>query len=191
LSGADVAGSGKAESDLSYMNPEAQWTQYKKVMIAPVTFWGDDNTKVSAKDQHELTNYFYHALEKQLGKKFKVVDKPGPGVLTIQVALEDATAATPVLRSISMLIPQARALASLKYLATGTYAFVGSAQAEAKVADSVSGQVLWAGVSKRVGGGSLETAAVWELGDAENAITYWATQMTTRLSSWTSGKAAS
>src|SRR4030095_16762431 len=75
LSGADVAGSGKAESDLSYMNPEAQWTQYKKVMIAPVTFWGEDNTKVSAKDQHELTNYFYHALEKQLGKKFKVVDK--------------------------------------------------------------------------------------------------------------------
>ena len=107
--------------------------------------------------------------------------------MTIQVALEDATTATPVLRSISMLIPQARALATLKYLATGTYAFVGSAQAEAKVIDSVSGQVLWAGVSKRVGGGSLKTAAQWEEGDAENAITYWATQMTTTLASWTSG----
>src|SRR5438876_453363 len=78
--------------------------------------------------------------------------------------------ATPVLRTVSMVIPQARALATLKYAATGTYAFVGSAQAEGKVVDSVTGQVLAAGVDKRVGGGSITTAAQWQLGDAENAM---------------------
>ena len=57
--------------------------------------------------------------------------------------------------------------------------------------DSVSGQVLTAAVSKRVGGGSLKNAAVWELGDAEHALTYWAQMMATRLSSWTSGTAPS
>ena len=34
---------------------------------------------------------------------------------------------------------------------------------------------------------SIKTAAQWEWGDAENALTYWAQMMTTRLSSWTSG----
>jgi len=42
-------------------------------------------------------------------------------------------------------------------------------------------------MDKRVGGGSVEAAAQWQWGDAENAMKAWATQMTDRLSSWTSG----
>jgi hypothetical protein len=41
-----------------------------------------------------------------------------------------------------MLVPQAHMVANLKYLVTGTFAFVGGAQAVAKVTDSVSGQIL-------------------------------------------------
>jgi hypothetical protein len=186
-----VATNDKKEADLRYINPNAQWTQYNKILIEPVSFWGGDDTKVSAADQRTLTNFFYQALEQQLAKKFTVVDQAGPGVMTIHVALEDATTATPVLRSVSVVEPHVRLIATLKYLATGTFPFVGSAQAEAKITDSVTGQVLAAAVSKRVGGGSLKNAAVWELGDAENALTYWATQMANRLSSWTSGTAPS
>ena len=109
----------KKEADLRYINPNAQWTQYNKVLIQPVSFWGGDDTKVSAADQQTLTNYFYKVLEEQLSKKFQVADQPGPGVMTIQVALEDATRATPVLRSLSVAEPHVRLLATLKYLATG------------------------------------------------------------------------
>ena len=38
-----------------------------------------------------------------------------------------------------------------------------------------------------MGGGSLKTAAQWQLGDAENAMTAWSQQMANRLSAWTSG----
>jgi hypothetical protein len=181
----------KKEADLRYVNPSAQWTQYSKVVIDPVSFWGGDDTKVSPKDQQILTTYFSRVLHEQLAKKFQVVDEPGPGVMKIQVALEDATMATPVLRSISVVEPHVRLLATLKYLATGTFPFVGSAQAEARISDAGTGQVLAAAVSKRVGGGSPKAVAVWELGDAENALTHWAEQMATRLSSWTSGAAPS
>lgn len=174
---------------LRYVDGSAQWTQYNAVMLQPVTFWADDDSKVSVKDQHELTNFFYQALEKQLGAKYRMTDAPGPGVMRIQVALDDADSATPVLRTISMVIPQARALATLKFLATGTYPFVGSAQAEAKISDSQTGQVLVAAVDRRVGGGALGTAAQWQMGDAENAISAWSQQMADRLSSWTSGTA--
>lgn len=179
------------EADLRYINPNAQWTQYSKVLIAPVTFWAGDKSKVSAEDQQTLTNYFAKVLHEELAKKFEVVTQPGPGVLTIQVALDDATTATPVLRTISVAEPHVRLLASLDYLATGTFPFVGSAQAETRVTDSVTGDVLAAAVSKRVGGGSLKDAAVWELGDAEDAITYWVQLLTNRLASWTSGTAPS
>jgi hypothetical protein len=187
FSGAAVAGGGTPTAALRYINPNAQWTQYSKVLIAPVTFWGGDDTKISPTDQHTLTNYFYQVIQQQLSTKFQVVQEPGPGVMTVQAALIDVQSATPVLRTISMVVPQARALATLKYVATGTYAFVGSAQAEVKILDSVTHQVLAAAVDKRVGGGSISTAAQWQWGDAENAMTAWAQQLTTRLSSWTSG----
>jgi hypothetical protein len=180
-------GGGEPVMGLRYMNPAARWTQYKKVMIAPVSFWGGDDTSVSKEDQLALTNYFRKALNDALSKKFPIADQAGPGVLEVQVAIDDVGKAVPVLRTVSMIVPQARTLATLKYVATGTYAFVGSAQAEGKVVDSVSGQVLAAGVDRRVGGGNIKTAAQWQLGDAENAMTAWSQQLADRLSSWTSG----
>jgi hypothetical protein len=37
----------------------------------------------------------------------------------------------------------------------------------------------------------VKAADQWELGDAENALTYWAELRATPLSSWASGTAAS
>jgi hypothetical protein len=60
-----------------------------------------------------------------------------------------------------MLVPQAHMVANLKYLADGTFPFVGGAQAEAKITDSVSGQILALAVDKRVGGSSFTTGFQW------------------------------
>jgi hypothetical protein len=180
---------GKDKTGLRYLNPAAQWTQYNKVLIDPVTFWGGASTTVSASDQQMLVNYFSQQLNKELGQKFQIVTQPGPGVMKLDFALVDAEAATPVLRSISMIIPQAHMLANLKYLATGTFPFVGAAQAEAKITDSVTGQILALAVDKRIGGGSFTTGFQWQWGDAENAANHWAELTANRLSSWTSGTA--
>jgi len=178
---------GKDQTGLRYINPAAQWSQYNKVLIDPVTFWGGASTKISASDQQMLVNYFSQQLNKELGQKFQIVTQPGPGVMKLDVALTDAEAATPVLRSISMIVPQAHMLANLKYLATGSMPFVGAAQAEAKITDSISGQVLALAVDKRIGGGSFTTGFQWQWGDAENAINHWAELTANRLSSWTTG----
>ena len=181
-------GSGE-QAGLRYVNPDAQWRQYKKIMILPITFWGGAAPKISAADQQVLANYFYATLVQHLGQKFQIVDQPGPGVMRLQVAITDAETATPVLRTISMAVPQARALATLDRVATGTYSFAGAAQAEAELTDEATGQVLAAAMDRRVGGGSIKTAAQWTLGDAQYAMDHWAEQVTDRLSSWTSGAA--
>jgi Protein of unknown function (DUF3313) len=188
FSSAALLGGTEVRAGMAYIDPNAQWAKYDKILLAPVTYWGGDATKVSLADQHELVDFFTQALNQQLATKYKIVREPGPGTMTLQLALIDSESATPVLRTISMLIPQARALATLKYLATGTYAFVGSAEAEIKIMDSQTQEVLAAAVDKRVGGGAISTAAQWQWGDVENVMTAWAKALTARLTEFKSGK---
>src|SRR5271156_470161 len=172
------------EAMLRYINPNASWGSYNKIMIAPVTYWAADDSKVSAADQQALCNYMYTVMVTDLGKTFAIVDQPGPGVIKVSAALEDATSAVPVLRSISVVVPQARALSVIKMAATGTYAFVGSAQGAIKFNDSVTGQLLAAAVDQRVGGASIRNVDVWQWGDADNAMNYWGNLIDQRLVSW-------
>jgi Protein of unknown function (DUF3313) len=146
---------------LRYRNPNVNWSSYNAIIIAPVTFWAADDSKVSASDQQALCNYFDKVLIKDLGKNFAIADQPGPGVATLSVALTDATSAIPILRTISLVSPQARVLSLIKMAATGTYPFVGSAQSAAKLTDSISGQLLEAWADKRMGGASIKNVDVF------------------------------
>lgn len=166
---------------LRYIAPDVQWGQYTTVMVSGVTTWGGETPKIPPADAQVLADYLYNTFVKAFGTKFQVVDMPGPGVLQILIAVTDAEAATPVLRTVSMAVPQARVLATPKYVATSTYPFIGAAQGELEVRDSVSGRVLAAAIDRRVGGGSIETAAQWKWGDAENAMNTWARVSVDRL----------
>jgi len=128
-----------------YINPNVQWSNYKKVMLKPVEFWDSPDTSVSPDDQKMLTSYFYNSLQTNVQKNFTIVDQPGPGVITFAVAIINATGATPGLRSVSLVIPQARILNYAQSLATGHAAFAGSAEAAFKATDSSSGTLLEVG----------------------------------------------
>jgi hypothetical protein len=168
---------------LAYINPNANFSQYNQVMIAPVTYWADNDSKLSANEQQILCNYFYTVLQKDFAKNFAIANEPGPGVAKLAVALTDATSSTPGLRSISVVEPHLRALEMIDKGLTGTYAFVGSATGEAKLTDSVSGQLLAAWADQRFGGLAVKNVDVWKWGDADNAMNYWANALDQRLAS--------
>lgn len=171
----------EGQAAMVYINPNAQWSKYNKILLEPVEFWDAANSSVSPSDQHMLTAYFYNALKETLQKHFTLVDQGGPGVLTLQVALTNVTGATPGLRSVSVVVPQVRILTGIASLATGSYAFVGSAEAEMKLIDSATGELLAAAIDKRAGGMALSSAVQWKWGDAQNAMNYWAQKITNRL----------
>jgi hypothetical protein len=173
-------GSGQ-KAMLAYTDMNANFTSYHAIIIAPVTYWAGDDSKLSASDQQILCNYFYGKLKHDFSQNFTLVTDPGPGVSRLTVALTDASSATPVLRTISVVVPQAHALSLIKYGLTGTYAFVGSATGEAKLTDSVSGELLAAWSDERFGSGAVKNAGVWQWGDAENAMDYWANGLDQRL----------
>jgi Protein of unknown function (DUF3313) len=166
---------------LAYINPNANWASYSKIIISPVTYWADSDSTLSADQQQILCNYFYTVLQKDFSANFTVVTDPGAGVAKLTVALTDATSATPVLRTVSVVVPQAHALNLIKYGLSGTYAFVGSATGEAKLTDSVSGQLLAAWADQQFGTAAVRNATVWQWGDAEHAMDYWAKALDQRL----------
>ena len=167
--------------------PGIDWKQYNSIILAPVQVWDSPDSKISAQDQRALSTYYYNTLKEHLSKDFTMVEQPGPGVIKIRVALTNPTTATPVLRTVSVIVPQARLLGSVKNLATGSYAFVGSAQSEGEILDSVTNKRLAAAVDRRSGGLSVKNANVWEWGDAEKAMDFWAQRTNERLVEWRSG----
>src|SRR5262245_3815764 len=55
---------GPGQADLRYVNPDARWTQYNKIIIEPVTYWaGDEDNSISPADQQTLCSYFQQALQ--------------------------------------------------------------------------------------------------------------------------------
>jgi Protein of unknown function (DUF3313) len=171
----------EGQAAMVYINPNAQWSNYNKILLQPMQYWDTAGSGVSDAEEQLLITYFHNQLQQDLQKDFTLVSEPGPGVLVLYVGLINATGATPVLRSISVAVPQARILNSIQSLATGSYAFVGSAEAEMKAIDGGSGEFLAGAVDQRSGGMALSTAAQWQWGDAENAMNYWSQRITSRL----------
>jgi hypothetical protein len=134
-----------------------------------------------------LCSYFFNSLQQNLQKSFTLVNQPGPGVITFEVAIINAEAATPGLRSVSVVVPQARILNYAQSLATGHAAFAGSAEAAFKATDSTTGQLLAESIDKRVGGMAVSSAAQVQWGDAEAAMDYWSQRIAQRAVSLGAG----
>jgi hypothetical protein len=190
--GADVCAElrpgARGEAGLRYVNPKGRFTQYDKVMLVVVGFFGSDPAKVPPQDEQRLTGLFYKNLREELAKRYQVVDEAGPGVMKIEAALLDAEAATPGARSVTMVVPQLRLLSAGYAAVAGTYPFAGGGQAIVKISDSLTEQVLGVGVDRRAGGGGVQTAVQWQWGDIESAIKLWASLLTNGMYAYTSGE---
>jgi hypothetical protein len=178
----------KGESGLRYVNPKGAFTQYDKVMLVVVGFFGSDPAKVQPKDEQRLTDFFYKSLHEALAKRYEVVDEAGPGVMKVEVALLDAEAATAGVRSFTMVVPQLKVLSAGYAAVAGRYPFSGGGSATVKITDAMTEQVLGAAVDRRAGGGAFKTVAQWQWGDAENAIAHWASQLADGMYAYTSGE---
>ncbi len=178
---------GEGQAGLRWVNTTADVTQYKKVLIDVVGFFGDPE-KADAEAQLRLTSFFLKVLNEELGKRYEIVNENwqtiGPGVLKIQAAILDAEAATPGARSVSMAVP--RVFSSAYRGASGKWPFAGGIQAAVRISDWQTGKIIGAAVDNRLGGGSMENIAVWQWGDAEHAMTEWAKLLSEKLYGYTS-----
>lgn len=169
------------QAQLTYIDKSASFSKYDAVMIDSVTLWRSKATsEISAEDQQMLTDYLYKAIHDQLSKDFRIVDRPGRGVLRIRAAVTEAVGANVVGNAVTSVIPQARVLSTLGGLAADSAMMAGSAAIEGEITDPLSGRRLLAAVDQRLGNKTLR-GAFGKWSNVEKAFDYWAERLRTRL----------
>ena len=173
-----------------YKNPAADFRQYKKIQLDPVTLWmsqKDSQLKdVSVEDRQRLSALLWKELDEQLRKDYEITSQPGPDVMRIQVAITEAGDSNATLDTVTSIIPQTRLLTGAKGMATGVSGFTGSASAELKVTDAATNAILVAAVDRRGGTKSLR-GVTNEWHDVEEAYRFWAEKLRYRLCQWRGG----
>jgi len=168
---------------LVYINPQAHFEQYDKVVISPVSVWrsaDSDLDDIPNEEVQKMVDYLDNALRENLKESFTVVERPVPGSMVIRVGLTEADDSEIVMDTISNVLPPAIALNLIKKVATGTSAFVGDARIELEILDGITGRRLIALVDERAGSKSFKGKFdKWD--DVYQAFNYWANKTQTRL----------
>ena len=160
-----------------YVNPKADVKQYTSMLIEPVLVTKDGELdKDDLLAYQTLANNAYVYLNKELGKDFKLVTVPEPGVMRIQMAITDADSSKPVRNTLSTFVPIGMGLSLIKYTAVGKQSGVGEITVEMRITDATTGELLGAALDRRVGGKDITTLwSSWANADA--ALEYWAQRL--------------
>lgn len=175
---------GEGQAAYVYIAPGADASRYDKIWLDAVTVWKDPGQArfkgVPQSDLQMLANAFYSTVHDKLSEDYEMVRGPTPGALRVQIALTDAEASNPGLDTISSIVPQLRLATRLSGLITEKPFFVGATTAEAKLTDAMTGELLGAGIDRRVGGNSVEDSLdSWN--DVHAAFRLWAERLSFRL----------
>jgi len=171
----------KGEALLVYVDPQADFGKYTKMMIEPVTIWRDADTgTIPPAEAQSLADDLDDALRITLDDEYRIVEQPGADVLRLRVAITEAEGSWHVEDLVgTKLDPELRA-AMPKQPSDETRGFVGKAGIEGEVLDAASGVRLAAAVDRRAGARRLRPdKGTWD--DVQDAFRYWAERLRARL----------
>jgi hypothetical protein len=174
---------GQDEALYVYRNPKADWPSYSKILLDPVVNLRQatlEQAGIPLEDLQRVANNFYALLYKELDRDYEMVKMPGPRTMRIQVAITDLQESWATTDTITSVIPVGMALSASTEFITGKPAFVGEATIEAKITDGRTGQLLAAGIDRRVGGDAIE-ASVDSWDDVNKIMELWSRFLRFRL----------
>lgn len=172
----------RGEAVWVYVNPETKFSAYDKILIKPITIWVREDSAVgdlAEEDRQMLAAYLYNALKTALEADYTIVDRPGPGVITLRVAITEAAGSNVALDTLTSLHPVPIGLSYGQKLFTGKHSFVGEAWVETEGLDARSGERLFAAVDSRAGAKIPDFGATWS--NVKDAYDYWAGLLKERL----------
>ncbi len=166
---------------LSYVNRKVRWGQYDAIIIQVVQLWGSpDLEKLSPDDAQMLTDYAFHTLHEHLGRDFRILDEPGPGVIRLRAAITEARGAAVARRAASTVMPQAAIVSGIVGNTADTAITVGTISIEVELLDSLSGEPLHSAADRRSGRKRISGMTLrWV--DVQEALDFWAERLRERL----------
>ena len=175
---------GKERASYFYIKPNLNLAKYDKILLdPPVLFRGKESrTKgISSEDTQRLINNFHTLLHESLSKDYQIVQVPGPSTMRFQAAITKIKESSVGLDAVSSFVPQLRGITTLAGYVTGKPLFQGEAIIEAKITNSVTRELLTAGVDSRVGGKNLKGSTFNSWGDVNEIMKFWAKGTAYRL----------
>jgi hypothetical protein len=170
---------GEGEALMRYVNPEADFARYDKIKLDPVMVFTTRSSSLADLPVDEVQSLVDHldaALRESLSRDYQFVERSGPGVMRLRVAITEADGAPAVTGTVSGSGPGAHLIQGARKLATGTSTFVDRAGVEAELLDSQTDERLAAAIDRRVVQTSAES---WD--DINQMFDFWAEKLAERL----------
>jgi len=186
--------------DFKVMNPETNakvWIKkpyedlailkdYKAIIFSPIEVWMDSSSGYQGVDPNELkliTDYFQEQLQENLGKNFEIVEKSGPGVMNLRIAITGVQKTRPKREAYDLipvrLVWNAGSAAYRKVAGKNLNAY--AATVEMEIRDTQSGDRLVAAIDRHsVNKTTEEDEDSWE--PLQKVLDYWAKIISDRLS---------
>ncbi|OZI18816.1 hypothetical protein CAL26_14075 [Bordetella genomosp. 9] len=132
---------------LSYLNPKFQTASYQAVLLERVTYYPEPQPteNVSRETLEQIRTYADTSLRQKLGQQVRLVDRPGPGVARIRVAITAVGSETQPLAPYQY-IPISLVITGAKAAIEGGRPQDAKIAIETQVTDSVTSEVLYAAV---------------------------------------------
>ncbi len=172
---------GEGRSALLYIKPDVNLKPYTKLMFDRIVVMLSDQAEYKALDPAVvtmLTDYYQKALFKAMESGYEIVDKPGPDVLRVRVAITELKPSKPVTNTLSTIIPVGVVVAGATKAVTDDNLGTGEAGTEFELLDSLTGERFAASVDRRQGGKAMFRGE-WD--DTKAAFDYWAQTFRKRL----------
>ena len=171
---------------------KTNWSAYNKIQLSPIIVSSDLFEELgpdSKEELNELAKTFHNMLSERLSKDYVLVQERAPETMVIQVMVRRAERSWIAPQLLSKISWQLQAVNSVVTYFRGKPAFAGEMTIEFTVHDSLTGELLFAGTDRRVGGQNLfnkEVLNSW--GDAQNSVEFWIEQSAYHLCVVRNGK---
>jgi hypothetical protein len=164
---------GEDRAVLTYVKPGVDFKAYNKIMFERVTVYlspESESREIDPTVLKELADYYQNALLEATKDGYEIVDKPGPDVLWVRVAITDVVASNPTANTLSSIIPVGMVAAVGTKAISGDNLGTGEAASEMEILDSLTKERLAAAVDRRQGGKTVFEGK-WE--DTKEAFDHW------------------
>jgi uncharacterized protein DUF3313 len=159
---------------------KVNWAAYNKIQVKPIVINDGFASQLSRDQEAEirlLTKSFYDILVERLSKDYALVEEPTPGAMIVQLVITQAEPSWIGPQLLSKVSWQLQAVNSVVRYFRGKPAFAGEITIQFTVHDPMTGEMLFAGTDRRVGGQNLfDRELINSWGDVQNSLEFWTEQ---------------
>ncbi|OZI63349.1 DUF3313 domain-containing protein [Bordetella genomosp. 11] len=165
---------------LSYLNPRFTPANYNALLLEPVVYYPEPQPteKVSMATLDQIRTYADTSLRQKLGQQVRLVEKPGPGVARVRVAVTAVGSENQPL-AFYQYIPVALLVTGAKAAIEGGRPQDATIAIETSITDSMTNETLYAAVRGGAGKEITESGTEGETGvrlqNVEALIDTWTT----------------